>query len=392
MVQIKSCASLACACLWAAVAKQCIDDPIACSITAEDDELHVGMELLQKTLRYRKSPERLDNGASRGQHLWDQIQQQPTDFASFKPLAWVHIPRCGTSLQSFLLDLPEMCEPPYPDAIEGDIREPGHPNGPPRYPLNSSNCPGAFSTWFAHESVGDYYDEQYKNHGVIMLRQPEQRLLSAWKLKWGHNTNSTWAYPGFSSEEKLRISHNMSLYMQYQQGCAVKVLARSAPKLPRFKTEMYPCNSKSLPTEQEVATAMQRLREGFIFVGLMEEWDLSMCLGHAIFGGLCKARDFRTINQGPSHEDTYDVSELGGFQDVYDGRLYEAGKEIFKWKKQEYGISLETCRPCFDNAAKDLHANVLHRLDSGEAASDVMAEIQNHYSPHLTQADRKSVV
>lgn len=389
MVQTNCCAVLACTYLWAAGAKQYIDERIACRIATGDDHLHEGIYLLQKSLSYKKSPNRLGSDASIGEHGWHQIQQQqqqPIDVASSKPLAWVHIPKCGTSLQAFLLDLPGMCEPPYPDDLEGDMREGGHPNGPPRYPMKSSNCPGAFSTWWLHESVGGYYDEQYKGHGMIMLRQPEQRLLSAWKGSWGFNLNSTWAYPGFSSEEKSRISSNISLYTQYQQGCAVKVLARSAPKLQRFKTEMYPCNSLSLPTEEEVATAVQRLREGFIFVGLVDEWDLSICLGHAMFGGPCKARDFQNLNQGPSHEDTYDVAELDGFQDVYDGRLYEVGQEIFNKKKQEYGINIATCRPCFDNAAKDLHADLMHRLGSGEAATDVMTETRELYGPHLTQA------
>ena len=51
----------------------------------------------------------------------------------------------------------------------------------------------------------------------------------------------------------------------------------------------------------------------------LEEWDLSICLFHKIFGGPCRADDFAnehpTPNASKTAEGVYDTAPLQGFHD-----------------------------------------------------------------------------
>merc|ERR1712107_340610 len=59
-------------------------------------------------------------------------------------------------------------------------------------------------------------------------------------------------------------------------------------------------------SEAEIALAKDRLITGFAFVGLTHEWDLSVCLFHAKFGGACNKREFQNIR---SAKDGWKVKE-----------------------------------------------------------------------------------
>lgn len=266
-----------------------------------------------------------------------------------KPLAWLHIPRCGSSFANTLIHHPGIC-PWLPTNVEMSLEE---------YPLKDffhdafpkdEYCPGG---WFpkeiykdppGHESIGPVYD-QIKGHGIVMLRQPEQRLLSAFHL------NPSWALTG------LRRDMTAKQFAKVQQGCMVKMLTRANHN--KFGVDHVtfgwegPCVNvfePSPPSRDEVELAKKRLHEGFQFVGLTEEFDLSVCLFHAMFGGHCQDFEFdnvRTANDDKkdrkSHTNTYDTAELEGFVDHSDRELYEEAKNIFYSNLQSYGISQANC-------------------------------------------------
>ena len=50
--------------------------------------------------------------------------------------------------------------------------------------------------------------------------------------------------------------------------------------------------NRSKITLEVAQEAAKRVHEGFAFVGIAEEWDLSVCLFHEMFGGDCHAWDF----------------------------------------------------------------------------------------------------
>ncbi|CAJ1436581.1 unnamed protein product [Effrenium voratum] len=83
------------------------------------------------------------------------------------------------------------------------------------------------------------------------------------------------------------------------------------------------------------------------FVGLVEEWDLSICLFHKMLGGDCLFSEFENTRQNPNE---YNTSELQGFNDTLDGIVYQEARSIFQRNLKLYGVSNESCQPCFQRA------------------------------------------
>merc|ERR1712203_787654 len=86
----------------------------------------------------------------------------------------------------------------------------------------------------------------------------------------------------------------------------------------------------------------------------MEEWSLTVCLYHAMFGGKCHRREFWNIR--PAYHRIlakqekkvswapYSIKELHGWTDPIDGPLYKYGKEKFRSNLDKYGVNRETCK------------------------------------------------
>jgi len=162
---------------------------------------------------------------------------------------------------------------------------------------------------------------------VTMLRQPESRLVSMYL-----DQNNT-----FTLESKNE-KDNILDYAYLMQGAVVKQLT--------FNTVdgmlLIPA------TERDAEKAVLRLKEGFVFVGITEEWNLSICLLHAMFGGQCQASEFENDRpgEGPSAERSL-ASQLNGFSDKLDGQVYEAGLSIFHKNLKVHNVSLQSCQACF---------------------------------------------
>merc|ERR1711920_593411 len=100
-------------------------------------------------------------------------------------------------------------------------------------------------------------------------------------------------------------------YAQAVAGCTVKMLTRSGKNV---------CQNQTAPFDREVTEAVLRLEDDFAFVGLTEEWNLSICLFHAMFGGVAAKVELRKRGHSRSQ---YNTSDLEGFTDRFDGPVYE---------------------------------------------------------------------
>ena len=103
--------------------------------------------------------------------------------------------------------------------------------------------------------------------------------------------------------------------------------------------------------------ALERLREGFAFVGLQEEWSLSICLFHAKFGGPCRSVEFldtRPYSPRANVTSTYDTAILNGWVNEMDRSVYAEAVKIFNTDLEKFGVSHESCRACYEEAGLDL--------------------------------------
>jgi len=93
------------------------------------------------------------------------------------------------------------------------------------------------------------------------------------------------------------------------------------------------------------------LKTGFAFIGITEQWDLSICLFNKMFGiHRCNAAQFENTRPTEgNHSAEYDVSELGEWKDD-DNEIYDLAKRLFEAKLLEYNVNNFSCQSCWQEA------------------------------------------
>lgn len=174
-------------------------------------------------------------------------------------LVWVHVPKCGSSFLNALLAL---CPgfPPCARLLPGDTLGDFLSAYPPwrfcpREASAASSClpvrspprtPEALPWTSCHDGLLEA--RRAGARGLLMLRQPEQRLISAYR----HDAHG---YVGNKS------GLTAAAYARQMQGCAVRTLVRGGP-----------CGRAPLPSRAEVDAAIDMLSREFVFIGLTELW------------------------------------------------------------------------------------------------------------------------
>jgi len=259
------------------------------------------------------------------------------------PMFWLHIPKCGTSFYNTLVHLPGNC-PGWPEnlSVDNEIFSKRFETGA------RSKCPEwcdqalLHCDWpptATHQLLEIETYQTYKGHFVGNFRQPEQRLLSSW---YDH-VDVFRAVPVIPACQQNRTPQrlmDMDEFQERYQGSATRQLV-----------------GNKNATKADVPTALERLKEGFAFVGLQEEWSLSICLFHAKFGGPCRNVEFldtRPDNRRTNVTSSYDTAVLNGWVDEVDRPVYAEALKIFKDDLEKFGVSHESCRACYEEAGLDL--------------------------------------
>ena len=251
----------------------------------------------------------------------ESTPEQRERLTSALPLVWVHVPKSGTSFANALLHHVGIC-PKWPSCA---TLLPGEKDAEFFKDWNQGElCPEGFAEDYRpskHRSAGPALLLHGADHGAMFLRQPEQRMLAAHRDGW--------------PEASMSRDVPLTTYARGTAGCTVKMLTRRGASGSEKAQESYCAFDGDAPSPAEVELAISRLRK-FAFVGLAEDWDSSICLFHAQFGGRCHDFEAAEPSDAPPASMLKDAS--GVPVDKYDGELYAAAEQIFKERLVEYGV------------------------------------------------------
>jgi len=251
------------------------------------------------------------------------------------PLAWFHVPKTGSSIVNTFYHTPAICPTYSADNYYGQAS--GYDKDTyisfwdPSWGDRDEICAGGFSDTyfppepeegFPHVGLGGLTGSHYqlnRGHFVTMMRNPEQRLISAYYMLNGHKGYSIREYAGSFGGYAVK---------QFTKYVRVKVPGIAFPK----------------PTSEDVSEAIAMLHDGFAFVGITEQWDLSVCLFRVMFGGQCAASDFLNTRPGTNFSSSgYDTEVLHGWVDDVDGPLYAEALLTFEATRSAYGVDASSC-------------------------------------------------
>jgi hypothetical protein len=273
------------------------------------------------------------------------------------PLLWVHVPQSGAAFLQTLLWT--VCASWPRDWSLLDYTGKSMAEHFERY-SPASHCPDGMAEAEGgrpdfHGGLGVETQQQeeedaattpyaaHKGHLVAMFRRPDERIVHSFGA--GNATD-------------------LAEYRQRAAGCITKTLSRGGT---------YPCVESDVPpTEGEVALAIQRLREGFAFVGLTEEWNLSICLWHATVGGTPYAEEFQAyrpvvvgqprlslsaerrveeVEEAEEEQLRAEKEQSGEYYDRADEAVYRAAEEVFWSNVDKAGMTAERCKEMIETAA-----------------------------------------
>ena len=160
-----------------------------------------------------------------------------------------------------------------------------------------------------------------------MFREPIARANSMYNFFVRENHNLRWI------DERA--------YAQRTAGSAVLMLAGQ-----RYGLECLMQRAPCSPVQPNTMLALKRLDTEFAYVGLTDEWALSICLFHAKFGGACLAHEFLNTHPTNSTHPTKSTAlgrPLGDFVDRDDNMLFSRAAERFWNDVHEYNVTSEHC-------------------------------------------------
>jgi len=202
-------------------------------------------------------------------------------------------------------------------------------------------CAGGFSQsylGFTHHGLGGFTMSDYQSnrgHFVTMMRQPEQRMISACNFY-----------------HCRKRAGSLRKYAEMNAGCAVRQLTKYYEQTCGDFSDPIATDDVSVLSSDDVSVAIDMLHDGFAFVGITDQWALSVCLFRVMFGGQCVASDLANVRPGENSSSSYyDTSELLGWVDDLDGPLYAEAARMFESAVTVYGVDASSCSSmCHDQS------------------------------------------
>lgn len=291
-------------------------------------------------------------------------------------LAWLHIPKCGTSaakLFSKVLKNSPCCV----DAATGDILVTCIVAEPCKdvNTMKASSLPSYWpKPWSSHDAISN--DAAIKFHGrfVGFFRDPLARAVSTLR-DFGREATMSQA----AALQRTAGTQTRMLSGQAKGTECNSVAALTCQSQPACVNASAFCPANRPPANTTLA--LTRLARGFAFVGLTDAWPLSVCLFHRMHGGECTIDDLEDAHPTgdptePSVNPVFDdeatlYAASARFSDPDDDAIFSAAKDMFCTALRDYDVSHASCRASICPVA----AAHLYEVDASEARHGEIASM-----------------
>jgi len=285
------------------------------------------------------------SNASRFVHPVDVAELPSSKQEGSRRVAWMHFPKCGSSLAVTLArylnsKLPEdaSLEDEMLQQYVNDVQEVAFARVYPM-PWGQDAIWEKDGNWGNHMEAKEETYAKFKGSFMGLFREPTRRVWSAYNFfEQGRANKSRIAPP--------------AAYARRSAGGMVKMLAGQDYGLHCLDFKR-PCDMRIQPDEE---LAINRLREGFAFVGMTDDYAFSVCLFKALFGGDCAAAEFGNSRPSKYSEEPDDYREAMGVDEKYDpadSRLFQAAQKRYCEDIASIGLTHGRCRETVCPAAAE---------------------------------------
>ena len=290
---------------------------------------------------------------------------RPCVWRAERRIAWLHVPKAGTS---FLLALAHLANRSLPtEALLPSVQAWRHKLGTQSKRFFDHWKPhvwfrGSDTFWhdgIEHAAVSDATYSEFRGRFFAMFRDPRERGWSAYNYFLGDGDNRR-RWPPHRYAKCIgglvtgMVSSQLGKAANQPFGtvaCHIPPLLE--PLLPNGSVQTDgKCRCPWLPFTPDVGLAKRRIEEGFAFAGIVEQWPMSMCLFSVKFGAPCvpqlmansRPTDHSLHNRTPPevYRNNRTLHEMFADRGA-DGLLYDFVKARFESELRRYNLTRERC-------------------------------------------------
>lgn len=259
---------------------------------------------------------------------------------TINPIYYLHVPGAGSGLATTIAH--HACSGSIPDNLA--VIEPSVFLKQWERHCNSSR----FARFQSGHDALDALSADFA-HVVVMIRDPSKRILSGYfndlhdcpalQRKYACTRfNGAFRCNGDTLSKGGRFMRDITAIPPKEYGSCVE----------NCTANMLTGRSCSDPGDVDVAQAVAVI-ERLGFVGLTDEWALSLCLWHRMFGGRMVPAELKNVRPGAMTARTHGLGTydshtlLGSWSPSADSRVFEAASRRFWSDIDRFGVTHETC-------------------------------------------------
>eukprot|EP00929_Paragymnodinium_shiwhaense_P120412 TRINITY_DN92352_c0_g1_i1.p1 TRINITY_DN92352_c0_g1~~TRINITY_DN92352_c0_g1_i1.p1 ORF type:complete len:380 (+),score=28.96 TRINITY_DN92352_c0_g1_i1:43-1182(+) len=269
------------------------------------------------------------------------------------PLLWLHVPKTGSSFATTLAHFGCPGIPSHTVVKEPTWQNPSNTSAAAlpfnqRYPMDVW-CKGSFARFTSgHQPLPML--TSYRNV-VGMFRSPRYRTLSGYFHNYHDCPAMRQKYGCPNEYDREACKHLYAPVSIFKQQYRLKEYDNCVRDCQAHMLTGQMCGTGSTSPASFQAAASVVTQLGF--VGLTEEWALSICLFHARFGGTCYKSSFKNLRPGTLTHKYDEAARLMAWPVGTDEAVYNKAVARFWQEAKAFGVTKARCRTSICPAAAE---------------------------------------